>query len=120
MRSRCLTPFRASGHGLPALAVALGAVALLAPSGSAHRGTTFWAFNKVMRKVEGITVVYEGRRVKIDTRVTLCGGEGTVQMVRGVRRWKHFTCTNARPRRPLFDFRVHVLGPERFNTSVGF
>ena len=113
MSARSLLP------GATALAVAV-VLLLPAPPAEAHSTRSSWSYSNLIRRIEGARVPLRGTRVRINPDLVICNGEGTVFRRRGVRRWKHFTCTQTLFRRGLdrdVTFRVHVLGPKRFRLS---
>jgi hypothetical protein len=65
-------------------------------------------------------VMLEGRVFRVSPHLVICSGEGVGIRRRGVRRWRHFTCTQTLVRRqvgPDVTFRVHVLGRTRFTVT---
>jgi hypothetical protein len=54
-----------------------------------------WSYNRLMGKIDGRTVRVGGAAYRIDRSLVLCNGLGRPVVVRGVRRWGRFTCTQA-------------------------
>jgi hypothetical protein len=101
------------------LAVALAAVLLAeTPPAEAHRPGAYWPYRKLMRKLDGKAIRVGRRKVRLDASTATCLGVGRGIRRRGVRRWKHFNCTQ-----PTFPpgaivgpdvlFRVHALDRRR-------
>ena len=62
----------------------------------------------------------EGSKFRVSPDLVICSGEGVGVRLRGVRRWRHFTCTQTLFRGQLgrdVTFRVHVLGRTRFTVT---
>ena len=101
------------------LSVALAASAAVAPA-HAHSTPTSWSYAALMQKMDGATVRLAGRRFRVRSGLVICNGEGRAVRRAGVRRWKHFTCTQTlflgRLDRDI-TWRVHVLGKTRFRIS---
>ena len=110
-------------RALDAAVLAAALSALLAASGlvasaRAHAGTTTWPYTALMQRIDGARVRLPDRVIRVDRDLVICNGEGTPVIRAGVRRWKHFTCTqtliqNGRVGRDA-TFRVHVVSPTRF------
>ncbi len=101
------------------LSVALAASAAAAPA-PAHSTRTSWSYAALMQKMDGVTVRLAGRRFRVRSEFVICNGEGRAVRRAGVRRWKHFTCTQTLFRGGLgrdMTWRVHVLGRKRFRIS---
>jgi len=101
------------------MSVALVAAAAAAPA-PAHSTRTSWPYAALMQKMDGATVRLAGRRFRVRSGLVICNGEGRAVRRAGVRRWKHFTCTQTlflgRLDRDI-TWRVHVLGKTRFRIS---
>ncbi len=101
------------------LAVALAAVLLAeTPPAEAHRPGAYWPYRKLMRKLDRKTIRVGRRKVRLDASTATCLGVGRGIRRRGVRRWKHFNCTQPTfsPRTiagPDVLFRVHTLDRRR-------
>jgi hypothetical protein len=105
-------------------AVVVAALAT-APETRPHRTAAAWPYTALMERVSGTRVRLGDRRIRIARDLVICNGEGRPVVRAGVRRWKHFTCTQT-----LLDrdgvgrditFRVHVMGRTRFVvTNVRF
>jgi hypothetical protein len=89
-----------------------------APDARSHDTRSAWPYAILIERISGKRVTLPDRRIRIDRDLVICNGEGRPTRRGGVRRWKHFTCTQT-----LFErdgagrdvtFRVHVLGPIRF------
>jgi hypothetical protein len=94
------------------------AVLALAPEARTHDTRSEWPYRTLILRIAGKPVTLPDRRIRVDRDLVICSGDGTPIRRGGVRRWKHFTCTQA-----LFDrngvdrditFRVHVLNRTRF------
>ena len=114
---------RRAAHRPPAAALAAAATAGLAtsvdvPMSRAHGGATTWPYATLVQRIAGAPVRLSDRRIRIDRDLVICNGEGRPVRRAGVRRWKHFTCTQSlveglRVGRDA-TFRVHVLTRSRF------
>lgn len=114
------TRVRAAARGSIPLTLVL-AVLALAPEARTHDTPSAWPYRVLIARIAGHSVMALGRRIRIDRDLVICSGDGTPIRRRGVRRWKHFTCTQT-----LFDrsgvdrdvtFRVHVLDRTRFTVT---
>jgi hypothetical protein len=94
------------------------AVLALVPEARAHDTSSAWPYGIVIARIAGHYVTPRGHRIRVDRDLVICSGDGAAIRRGGVRRWKHFTCTQT-----LFDrsgvdrditFRVHVLDRTRF------
>ena len=110
-------PTRATARGSVPVTLVL-AVLVLAPVARTHDTPSAWPYRTLIVRIAGHPVTPLGRRVRVDRDLVICSGDGTPIRRRGVRRWKHFICTQT-----LFDrsgvdrditFRVHVLDRTRF------
>ena len=94
------------------------AVLLLAPVARTHDTPSAWPYRTLIVRITGHSVTSLGRPIRVDRDLVICSGEGRSIRRRGVRRWKHFTCTQTRFDRSGLDrditFRVHVLDRTRF------
>jgi hypothetical protein len=97
------------------LAVACATVALaFVPTAGAHQGAPMWSIPRVMSELDGDKVVIRHWSARVRADTTLCSGEGRSGRWRGMRHWRHFTCTwTVFDRKGLVDrdvtFRVHTL-----------
>lgn len=101
------------------LGVALAASAAAVPA-PAHSTRSSWSYAALMQRLDGTTVRVAGRRFRVRSELVICNGEGRAARRAGVRRWKHFTCTQTLFRSGLgrdMTWRVHVLGAKRFRIS---
>jgi hypothetical protein len=100
--------------------VIISVVAAAIGLGAAHRAdatASQWSYDDLMRRLPGTTVAIEGVRYAIDPSLVVCSGVGRPTVVRGVRRWQRFTCTQTIFRsRTLRDitFGVRALDGRRF------
>jgi hypothetical protein len=98
--------------------VLLIAALAAAPEARPHRTQSAWSYAALIDRISGTRVRMPNRRVRIQRALVICNGEGKPLRRAGVRRWKHFTCTETlfNPRGVDRDitFRVHVLGRTRF------
>ena len=70
-----------------------------------------------MARIDHAALRVDDRVIRVDTRTTLCSGLGTPVVRRGVHRWSAFDCTFTTFRGGIdrdLDFRVRVLGPQRY------
>ena len=93
-------------------------LAAVAPA-AAHPGPYDWPIPTVMRKIDGSRVTIGRWHHRIDAAATLCSGDGRPVVRSGVRRWKHFTCTEttfsaSKGLDRDITFRVHVVSTRRF------
>jgi hypothetical protein len=97
--------------------LAIAALAL-APGARAHDTRSAWPYRTLILRIAGEPVALPDRRIRVDRDLVICSGDGTPIRRRGVRRWKHFTCTQVAFDRNGVDrdvtFRVHVLDQTRF------
>jgi hypothetical protein len=86
---------------------------VLAPTARAHDTRSGWPYATLSQRIAGQFVTLPDRRMRVDRDLVICSGEGKSVRRAGVRRWRHFTCTQT-----LFirgsvgrdvTFRVHVL-----------
>jgi hypothetical protein len=90
------------------------------PAANAHRTSWTWSYAELVDRIASARVKLHGRRFRVSPDLVICSGEGVGVRRRGVRRWRHFTCTQT-----LFSgrvgqdvtFRVHVLGRTRFTVT---
>jgi hypothetical protein len=88
----------------------------LAPEARPHDTRSAWPYRTLISRIAGKPVTLPDRRIRVDPDLVICSGEGRPIRRGGVRRWKHFTCTQT-----LFSkgvgrdvtFRVHVLNRVR-------
>jgi hypothetical protein len=94
----------------------VGALLAVAPA-HAHDTRWAWPYATLTLRIAGKSVTLPDRRIRVSRKLVICNGEGRPVRRTGVRRWKHFTCTQT-----LFEggragrdvtFRVHVLGRTR-------
>jgi hypothetical protein len=94
------------------------AVLVLVPAARTHDTRSEWPYQTLILRIAGKPVTLADRRIRVDRDLVICSGDGTATRRGGIRRWKHFTCTQA-----LFDrngvdrditFRVHVVSRTRF------
>ena len=95
------------------------AVLALAPEARTHDTASAWPYRTLVARIAGHSVTpLPGRRIRVDRDLVICSGDGTPIRRQGVRRWKHFTCTQTLFDRSGLDrditFRVHVLDQTRF------
>jgi hypothetical protein len=97
------------------------ALRVVAASGDAREHAPGWSVARVMQAIDGKRVPVAGRRVRIETDSTLCGGEGASARERGVRRWSRFDCTfttfGARGIERDLEFRVRVVDARRLSIT---
>jgi hypothetical protein len=98
----------------------------VAPEARPHPTRSAWSYAALIDRISGTRVTVPDGRIRIDRALVICNGEGRAIRRGGVRRWKHFTCTQTLFDRNRVDrdltFRVHVLGRTRFlvtNTRYG-
>jgi hypothetical protein len=103
--------------------VCVAVLALLAAGVPAAQGAVarYWSTAKVLRKLDGVTVVVKEHRVRIRSATTLCAGRGPSIRRRGIRLWTRFVCTyttftKGGVDRDL-DFRLRVRSATRFTIS---
>jgi hypothetical protein len=90
------------------------------PAGDAHRTPWAWSYGVLVDRIARAQVTLEGRRIRVSPDLVICSGEGVGIRRRGVRRWRHFTCTQTLLRGRVgrdVTFRVHVLGKTRFTVT---
>ena len=101
--------------------LALLAVLAVAPEARTHDTQAAWPYRILIARIAGHSLTPLGRRIRVDRELVICSGDGRPVRRGGVRRWKHFTCTQT-----LFDrggldrditFRVHVLDRTRFRIT---
>jgi hypothetical protein len=89
-----------------------------APEARAHDTRSAWPYVTLIARIDGKFVPLPNRRIRIDRDLVICTGEGTPIRRGGVRRWKHFTCTQTLFDRNRVDrditFRIHVLNRTAF------
>jgi hypothetical protein len=104
---------RPSSVAWGSVAFALVATALLAaPEARTHETRSAWPYRTLIARIDGKRVRLPDRRIRVNRDLVICSGEGTSIRRGGVRRWKHFTCTQTLFRRGVdrdITFRVHVL-----------
>ena len=88
------------------------------PVAGAHDVPSAWPYSRLMQRIPGAVVRLPDRRIRVDGDLVICSGEGRPIVREGIRRWKHFTCTQSlvatgRVGRDA-TFRVHVLTRTRF------
>jgi hypothetical protein len=91
-----------------------------ASAAEAHRSSWTWSYAVLVDRISGAPVTFHGRRLRISRDLVICSGEGAGIRRRGVRRWRHFTCTQTLFRGGIdrdLTFRVHVLGRTRFTIT---
>jgi hypothetical protein len=54
-----------------------------------------WSYSHLVQRIDGRTIRIGAARYKIDRSLVLCNGVGRPIVVRGIRRWGRFTCTQA-------------------------
>jgi hypothetical protein len=117
------TPARAAARGSVPFTLGLAvlpvlAVLALAPEARTHDTPAAWPYRTLIVRITGQSVTSLGPRIRVDRDLVICSGDGTPIRRRGVRLWKHFTCTQTLFDRSGLDrditFRVHVLGRTRF------
>ena len=110
-------PVRAAARASIPLTLILAVLALV-PQARTHDTRAAWPYRILIVRIAGHYVTPLGRRIRVDRDLVICSGDGTPIRRLGVRRWKHFTCTQT-----VFDqsgvdrditFRVHVLDRTRF------
>ena len=90
------------------------------PAADAHRTSWAWSYGVLVDRIARARVTLEGRRIRVSPDLVICSGEGVGVRRRGVRRWRHFTCTQTLLRGRVgrdVTFRVHVLGRTRFTVT---
>jgi hypothetical protein len=113
---------RAIWHLYVVRAAVVFALALLFVAPAAPGPTiSYWSVGKVLRRLDGTSIVVGARSVRIHSETTLCAGEGVSVRRSGVRMWRHFACTyttftGGSVDRDL-DFRLHVRSAQRFVVS---
>jgi hypothetical protein len=79
---------------------------------------SYWSVARVMRAIDDAPVTIDGRKVRIDSKTTLCSGAGASRRDGGVRRWRRFRCTYTTFVKGFvdrdLDFDVRVLDARRF------
>lgn len=89
-----------------------------APEARTHDTRAAWPYVTLIVRIDGKFVTLPDRRIRIDRDLVICTGEGTPIRRGGVRRWKHFTCTQTLFDRNRVDrditFRIHVLNRTAF------
>jgi hypothetical protein len=112
--SRATRPLIAAWGSVPfTLVLAVLAVLALPPEARTHDTRSAWPYGTLIDRIAGKRVTLPDLRIRVNRNLVICTGEGTPIRRGGVRRWKHFTCTQT-----LFQngvdrdvtFRVHVLG----------
>ena len=110
MTSRAARP---SGAAWGSVAFALVVTALLlVPEARTHNTRSAWPYRTLIARIDGKLVRLPDRRIRVNRDLVICSGEGTPIRRGGVRRWKHFTCTQTLFRGGVdrdITFRVHVL-----------
>jgi hypothetical protein len=94
-----------------ALALTLTAL-LVAPGARAHDTQSAWPYRTLIARIAGKRVTLPDRRIRVNRDLVICSGEGRPIRRGGLRRWKHFTCTQTLFRKGVdrdITFRVHVL-----------
>jgi hypothetical protein len=98
-------------------ALVVGALAA-APGAAPHPAAPTWPYTTLIDRISGARVLLGRRRIRVDGALVMCNGEGRPVTRGGVRRWRHFTCTQTLLTRNGVGrdvtFRVHVLGRTRF------
>jgi hypothetical protein len=100
------------------LAAAWGSVAFVltalvfAPEAPTHTTQSAWPYRTLIARIAGKRVTLPDRRIRVNRDLVICSGEGKPILRGGIRRWKHFTCTQTLFRNGVdrdITFRVHVL-----------
>lgn len=105
-----------TASGLVPFALVL-AVLALAPEARTHDTRSAWPYRTLIGRIAGTPVMLPDRRIRVDPDLVICSGEGKSIRRGGVRRWKHFTCTQTLFRNGVdrdVTFRVHILNRVRF------
>jgi hypothetical protein len=106
-------------HAVPMLIAVLVLCAAL-PAADAHRTSWSWSYAELVDRIASARVKLDGRRFRVSPDLVICSGDGVGVRRRGVRRWRHFTCTQTLFRGRVgqdMTFRVHVLGKTRFTVT---
>lgn len=98
------------------------AAALLAAQADAHTGAPEWSVPTLLERIDGARVSVGSWSGRVQSESTLCNGEGPGRRWRGIRHWRHFTCTwTIVSRRRAGDrdvtFRVHTLTARRYRIT---
>jgi hypothetical protein len=111
---------RAAARGSVPFTLVL-AVLAVAPEARTHDTQSAWPYRILIARIAGHSLAPLGRRIRVDRDLVICSGDGRPIRRRGVRRWKHFTCTQTLFDRSGLDrditFRVHVLDRTRFRIT---
>lgn len=99
--------------------IALVALAAAPVAASRPPSPLYWSFAKVMVKIDGLYTKLDGKRIRIDAKLTLCSGRGRSVVVDGQRRWRSFDCirTTIGPSNRDIEFRVQTLGRHRLRLT---
>jgi len=75
----------------PVAAVAL-AIGIGSPP-AAHAASRLWSYDDLMHRLRTATITVGRAKVAVDPSLVVCNGVGRPTVMRGVRRWRRFTCT---------------------------
>jgi hypothetical protein len=97
----------------------VAAACVCTPAADAHSGAPMWSIARTMERIDGAKLAIRRWSARVRSATTLCNGEGRGARWRGVRHWRHFTCTwTVFDRKGLVDrdvtFRVHTLTARRY------
>ena len=98
------------------------ALAGAAPPAPAHPTRWHWPYAKLIKRIDNARIPLPNGRARVAAQLVICNGEGRGVVRRGVRRWRHFTCTQTLFRGGVdrdVTFRVHVRGETRFTITHG-
>jgi hypothetical protein len=85
---------------------------LVAPEARSHDTQSAWSYRTLIDRIAAKRVRLPDRRIQVKRDLVICSGEGRPIRRGGIRRWKHFTCTQTLFRNGVdrdITFRVHVL-----------
>jgi hypothetical protein len=102
------------------LLIAMLGLGTAPPAADAHRTSWTWSYGMLVDRIAGARMMHAGRSFRVSPDLVICSGEGIGVRRRGVRRWRHFTCTQTLFRGRVgqdMTFRVHVLGRTRFTVT---